>query len=81
MAPKRPRDSNALGKLIVDIATGQVEEREPAAKASDAAASGRKGGKARADRLTEQRRKEIAKRAATARWGKGQALRGKKEPA
>ncbi|MFZ3325481.1 MAG: hypothetical protein WA231_06085 [Methylocella sp.] len=25
---KRPRDSNQLAKLIVDIATGQVEDRE-----------------------------------------------------
>jgi hypothetical protein len=27
--PKRPRDSNQLGKLMVDIFTGQVEDREP----------------------------------------------------
>jgi hypothetical protein len=27
--PKRPRDPNQLAKLIVDIATGQVEDREP----------------------------------------------------
>jgi hypothetical protein len=26
---KRPRDPNQLAKLIVDIATGQVEDREP----------------------------------------------------
>jgi hypothetical protein len=26
---KRPRDANQLAKLIVDIATGQVEDREP----------------------------------------------------
>jgi hypothetical protein len=27
--PKRPRDPNQLAKLIVDIATGQIEDREP----------------------------------------------------
>ena len=26
---KRPRDANQLGKSIVDIATGEVEDREP----------------------------------------------------
>jgi len=27
--PKRPRDPALLAKLIVDIATGKVEDREP----------------------------------------------------
>jgi len=26
---KRPRDLNQLGKMIVDIATGEVEDRPP----------------------------------------------------
>jgi hypothetical protein len=26
---KRPRDTNQLAKLIVDILTGEVEDREP----------------------------------------------------
>jgi hypothetical protein len=26
---KRPRDSAQLAKLVVDIATGEVEDREP----------------------------------------------------
>ena len=26
---KRPRDPNQLGKLIIDIATGQIEDRPP----------------------------------------------------
>ncbi|MGA7384979.1 MAG: RNA-binding protein [Methylocella sp.] len=29
---KRPRDPNQLAKLIIDIATGQVEDREPPAE-------------------------------------------------
>jgi hypothetical protein len=27
--PKRPRDTNQLAKLMVDILTGRVEDREP----------------------------------------------------
>jgi hypothetical protein len=30
--PKRPRDNNELAKRIVDITTGQVEDREPTAR-------------------------------------------------
>lgn len=41
-------------------------------KASPAAASlGSKGGKARAKKLSPARRSDIAKKAANARWGKG----------
>ena len=49
---KRPRDPAQLAKLIVDIATGEVEDREstPEEEGKDpsAVALGRKGGKARA---------------------------------
>lgn len=73
--PKRPRDTNQLAKLIVDIATG--EESDPAPAPADgkdpaAVARGRKGGKvggkARAEALTPEERSEIAKKAAAARW-------------
>jgi hypothetical protein len=71
---KRPRDPNQLAKLIVDIATGQIEDRPPTpeeqGKDPAAAALGRKGGKARAKSMTAKRRKEIAKLAATRRWGR-----------
>ena len=47
----RPRDTNQLGKLMVDILTGQVEDREPTPeeRGVDPAASamGKKGGPAR----------------------------------
>jgi hypothetical protein len=36
----------------------------------DVVALGKKGGKARAAKLTPKRRKEIARKAAEARWGK-----------
>lgn len=69
---KRPRDPAQLAKLIVDIATGQVEDRPPTpeerGKDSAAAALGRKGGKARAERMSPERRSEIAKSAAGKRW-------------
>jgi hypothetical protein len=67
--PKRPRDPAQLAKLIVDIATGEVEDREltPDEQGKDAAAvelgrrGGLKGGKARSEKLTPERRAEIAR--------------------
>jgi len=71
--PKRPRDANQLAKLIVDIATGDVADSPHDGTPSEAATLGRvgglKGGRARADKLTPERRSEIAARAAAARWG------------
>jgi hypothetical protein len=74
--PKRPRDGNQLAKSIVDIATRNVEKEAPADEGKDPAAvalgrkGGRKGGKARADRLTPEQRADIARLAAQARWRK-----------
>jgi hypothetical protein len=46
--PKRPRDFSQAAKLVIDVATGQVEDREPTpqerGKDPAAAAMGRKGG-------------------------------------
>jgi hypothetical protein len=67
---KRPRDPIQLGKLIVDIATGQIKEPEDGS-APKLVRAGRKGGKARAKALTPEERSEIATVAATARWKKG----------
>ena len=71
--PKRPRDPNVRAKLIVDIATGEVEDENlDESKNPHAVALGRlggkKGGKARAAKLSPARRHEIAKRAAQIRW-------------
>ena len=72
--PKRPRDPNQLAKSIVDLATGEVAESPVSGASSDAAKLGHlgglKGGRARADKLTPERRAEIASRAASARWKK-----------
>ena len=67
--PKRPRDTNQLAKLIADIATGEAMEVDPdAGKDPAAVALGRKGGKSRAASMSPERRAEIAKNAADARW-------------
>jgi hypothetical protein len=71
--PKRPRDPSQLGKLIVDLATGEATEPDPDAGKNPAqVASGRrgglKGGKARASALSSEKRSEIARKAARARW-------------
>jgi hypothetical protein len=71
---KRPRDPNQLGKLIIDIATGQVEDRPPTpeerGKDPAAVAMGKKGGLRRSETLTKERRKQIATKAAKTRWSK-----------
>jgi hypothetical protein len=66
---KRPRDPIQLGKLIVDIAIGQVEDRAPDQEESPTAKLAKKGGQARAAKLSAKRRREIAQQAAQARWG------------
>jgi len=72
--PKRPRDLNVLAKKIVDLATEGEPAEEPSEKNPHAVALGRlggkKGGKARAEKLTPEERKEIARKAAKARWEK-----------
>jgi hypothetical protein len=76
--PKRPRDFNQAAKLVVDIASGQVEDREPtpeeqgksAAAVARGNAGGPKGGRARAMKLTPEQRTEIARLAAQTRWKK-----------
>ena len=75
---KRPRDINERAKMILDIATGEVEDKpEVEGKNPHAVALGRlgglKGGKARAGKLTAQERKDIARKAASVRW----EMRGK----
>jgi hypothetical protein len=72
---KRPRDPNQLAKLIVDIATGEVEDPDPDEGKNPAAVElgrkgGLKGGKARAEKMTAEQRSESARRAARARWSK-----------
>jgi hypothetical protein len=69
--PKRPRDPNQLAKSIVELATGQREDRKPTKRTLRASKGGAKGGPARARALTPEQRSEIARAAAAARWKKG----------
>jgi len=60
--PKRPRDVNQLAKAVVDMTTGQIPNdslAEPSGRA--------RGGKARAAKLTPERRREIAMEGVKAR--------------
>ena len=67
---KREHDFAVTAFRVVQEATGQIEEESK--PVTDYAALGRKGGlkggKARANKLTPGQRKEIAKKAARARW-------------
>lgn len=70
---KREHDFSVTAFRVVQEATGQVEpEPKKARKEYDYKALGRagglKGGKARANKLTPEQRREIAKKAAQARW-------------
>ncbi len=71
---KRPRDPAQLAKLMIDIASGEVEDRPPTpeeqGKDPAAATLGQKGGKARASRLSSKERTKIARQAAITRWKK-----------
>lgn len=69
---KRPSDANRIAKLIADLSVGEAAEilesgRNPAAVALGRL-GGKKGGRARAKRLSAARRSEIARAAAEARW-------------
>ncbi len=69
--PKRPHDPNQLGKLIVDLSTGDAKEAliaEESPAIAFARLGGLKGGQARATSLNVDERKRIAKGAAEARW-------------
>ena len=72
----KPRDLNRLAAQIAAEATGEKPEESLSDKNPNAVALGRlggkKGGKARAEKLTAEERQEIARSAAMARWRKGQ---------
>ena len=71
---KRPADVIGAAVKVMRIATGEVEEdidKIDAGKNPAAVELGRKGGKARAEKLTPEQRSEIARKAAEARWSRG----------
>lgn len=67
---KRPADAIARAVKIARIATGEIEDDKPEDDGKDKAAQslGRRGGKARAEKMTPERRAEIARTAAQKRW-------------
>ncbi|MBC8350612.1 MAG: histone H1 [Planctomycetes bacterium] len=67
---KRPADVNRLAKSVVDDATSESCDDDHT-KAAAGRKGGIRGGKARAESLTPEKRSEIAKKAAEARWNKG----------
>lgn len=80
MPRRSSKDENQLAKSIIDQIIEETEkdistesltrlEKNPAAVALGRL-GGQKGGKARAAKLTPKRRKEIAEKAAAARWKK-----------
>jgi len=71
-AKRPPKETNLLAKYILEVTTGETEKIEPPAKNPHAQALSKlgasKGGKARAQKLSTKKRRDIAKKAAKARW-------------
>ncbi len=66
---KRPADVIGNAVRVMQIATGEAEEEyEDDGKDKAVQALGRKGGQARASKLTAERSKEIASKASEKRW-------------
>jgi hypothetical protein len=78
----RPSDPIRLAKLVGGIAQKRVKDEQPTSDDVRRVMSmlgkigGPKGGAARARQLTAKRKKEIAKIAALARWGKKSVVSG-----
>jgi hypothetical protein len=71
--PKRSskkKDANVIAASIVEQATDETSIVKNPAAVALGRLGGKKGGKARAKRLTPERRSEIAQKAAQARWHK-----------
>ncbi len=67
---KKPADLNRLAAAIVGEATDETPQKPESQQARAGRAGGIKGGKARAEKLSSKRRKEIATAAAKARWNR-----------
>lgn len=62
---KRPGDAIGCAVKVAKIATGEITDESQ----NDRQKLARQGGKARAEKLSPERRKEIARNGAAARWG------------
>ena len=65
---KKPADLNRLAAAIVGEATNETPPEPESQQTKAGRLGGAKGGKSRAERLSSERRREIAKKAAAARW-------------
>ena len=66
---KRPADVIGNAIKVARIATGEEQdEKTDDGKDKAAVSLGRRGGKARAEKMSAERRTEIAKKAASKRW-------------
>ena len=69
---KRPADVIANAVKVMRIATGEepedIDTPEKSGKDPAAVSMGKRGGKARAEKMTPERRAEIARKAAQKRW-------------
>jgi hypothetical protein len=64
---KRPADTIGCAVMVAKIATGELVEEEDR-RSVGKIRSGKAGAKARAEGLTSDERREIARRAASVRW-------------
>jgi hypothetical protein len=75
---KRPRDANRLAFEVVRESVGEMPPESKTEREKDPAAvalgrkGGTKGGKARAEKMTPEERREAARKAARARWDKAE---------
>ena len=67
---KRTPDVNVIASQIVAKATDEAHIVKNPAAVALGRIGGLKGGRVRAEKLTPERRQEIAKKAALARWSK-----------
>jgi hypothetical protein len=67
---KKKKDVNVLASQIVEEATNESSIVKNPAAVALGRLGGKKGGKARAKKLTPEQRKKIARKAAKARWQK-----------
>jgi hypothetical protein len=63
-------DFAQIAHAVVEAATNEQEEEKESVAVESGRKGGKIGGKKRAEKLTPERRSEIAKKAAQARWEK-----------
>lgn len=66
----KKEDENIIATQIVELTTDQPTKKKNPAAVALGRLGGLKGGKARAKKLSPERRKKIAKKAAQTRWAK-----------